>query len=169
MIEKIKKFAYDIANWICIVALFMIITVLMIVVVGRYFFRFTPSWSEELSLFLLTWVGLFSSSIAEYNGSHIRLSFIDHCLPPVVLKIFAIIRYFLKLFFFALMLYYGVRIFSTTKQLFGAINLSFKWQILPGICTAAFCLTFLILDFKKVMTDRHDHDAEKELEMLLDE
>ena len=64
MIEKIKKFVYDIANWICIVALFMIITVLMIVVVGRYFFRFTPSWSEELSLFLLTWVGFRSSIIA---------------------------------------------------------------------------------------------------------
>lgn len=169
MAEKFKKIVYNIANWICIAALFLIITVLMVVVVGRYFFNITPSWSEELSLFLLTWVGLFSSCIAESNGSHIRLSFIDHCLPPVVLKIFSIIRYFLKLFFFALMLYYGLRIFNTTKQMFGAIHLSYKWQILPGICTAAFCLTFLILNFKKVMTDRHQDDAEKELEMLLDE
>lgn len=169
MIEKIEKVLYEIANWICIIALMMIIVTLMIVVVGRYFFRYTPSWSEELSLFLLTWVGLFSSCIAERNGTHIRLSFIDHSLPPVVLKVFSIIRYFLKLGFFALMLYYGIRIFSTTKQMFGAIDLSFKWQILPGICTAAFCLAFLILNFKKVMTDRHEHDAEKELELLLDE
>ena len=169
MAEKIKKIVCDIANWICIVSLFMIIVVLMIVVVGRYFFQFTPSWSEEFSLFLLTWVGLFSSCIAENNGSHIRLSFIDHTFPPIVLKILSIIRYFLKLFFFGLMLYYGIKIFSTTKQMFGAINLSYKWQILPGIFTAAFCLIFLILNFRKVMTDRHKNDAEKELEMLLDE
>lgn len=169
MITKIEKFLYNVANWICIFSLTMIIVVMMIVVVGRYFFRYTPSWSEELALFLLTWVGLFSSCIAERNGTHIRLSFIDHSLPPIVLKVFAIIRYFLKLGFFALMLYYGIKIFSTTKQMFGAIHLSYKWQILPGIFTGAFCLTFLIMNFKKVMTDRHENDAEKEMESLLNE
>lgn len=169
MKDKFEKILHELANWICTVAQFVIIVVLMIVVVGRYFFQYTPSWSEELCLFLLTWVGLFSSSIAEHNGTHIRLSFIDHMLPSVVLRIFGIIRYFLKLGFFSLMLYYGVKIFTTTKQRFGAIDLSLKWQILPGICTALFCLLFLILKFKKTMLDRHENDAAKELETLMNE
>ncbi len=169
MKNKIEKFFYEVANWICIVAMLVIIAVLMIVVVGRYFFQFTPSWSEELCLFLLTWVGLFSSCIAERNNTHVRLSFIDHMLPPVVLRAFGIIRYFLKMAFFVLMLYYGIVIFTTTKQTFGAIDMSMKWQILPGICTAAFCLIFLVVKFKDIMTDRHEDDAAKEVEALLNE
>lgn len=169
MKEKIEKFFYEVSNWICMIALMVIIVVLMVVVIGRYFFQYTPSWSEELCLFLLTWVGLFSSCIAERNNTHVRLSFIDHMLPPVVLRIFGIIRWFLKLGFFGLMLYYGIVIFSTTKQTFGAINLSMKWQILPGIFTAAFSLIFLLVRFKKVMTDRHEDDAAKEVEALLNE
>jgi len=169
MLEKIKKAIFDIANWICIVALFLIIIVLMIVVVGRYFFNLTPSWSEELSLFLLVWVGLFSACIAEYHHSHVRLSFIDNMFPPKLLKVFAIIRYFLKLVFFSLMTYYGFKIFMTTKQRFGAIDLSFRWEVLPGLLTGVFCLIFLILDTKRIFTDRYEHDGEKKLEILKDE
>lgn len=169
MLDKIRKIIYDIANWICIVALFLIIVVLMIVVVGRYFFNFTPSWSEELSLFLLVWVGLFSACIAEFHGTHVRLSFIDDSFPPILLRVFGIIRYFLKLVFFILMIYYGLRIFMTTKQRFGAIDLSFRWEVLPGLLTGIFCLLFLIFDTKRVFTDKHEHDAEKELERLKNE
>lgn len=169
MLDKIRKTIYDIANWICIVALFLIVVVLMIVVVGRYFFNFTPSWSEELSLFLLVWVGLFSACIAEFHGTHVRLSFIDNSFPPILLRVFGIIRYFLKLVFFILMIYYGFRIFMTTKQRFGAIDLSFRWEVLPGLLTGIFCLLFLIFDTKRVFTDKHEHDAEKELERLKNE
>ena len=169
MIEKFKTTVFNIANWICIISLFFIIVVLMIVVVGRYLFSITPSWSEELSLFLLTWVGLFSACIAEYHHSHVRLSFIDHFFPPKLLRVFGIIRYFLKLIFFILMIYFGVRIFLTTKQRFGAIDLSFRWEVLPGIFTGVFCLFFLISDTKHIFTDRHLHDSEKELERLKDE
>ena len=169
MVDKIRKLLYEVANWICIAALFVIIVCLLVVVIGRYFFHYTPSWSEELSLFCLTWVGLFSASIAEYHGTHVRLSFIDHMLPPTVLRVFGIIRYFLKLIFFGLMTYYGFVIFNTTIQRFGAINLSYKWQVLPGLFTGIFCLLFHIFNFKKVMTDKHTNDAELELEMLKDE
>jgi len=169
MLEKIRKAIYDVANWICIVALFLIIVVLLIVIVGRYFFNFTPSWSEEFSLFLLVWVGLFSACIAEFHRSHVRLSFIDHAFPPKLLRVFGIIRYFLKLAFFMLMVYYGFLIFLTTKQRFGAINLSFRWEVLPGLLTGVFCLLFLLFDTKRIFTDRHLRDAEKELEMLKNE
>ncbi|MDI9455759.1 MAG: TRAP transporter small permease subunit [Spirochaetota bacterium] len=165
MLEKIRKAVYNVANWICIVALFFIIVVLLIVVIGRYFFNVTPSWSEEFSLFLLVWVGLFSSCIAEYHRTHVRLSFIDTMFPPKLLRAFGIIRYFLKLVFFMLMTYYGLLIFITTKQRFGAINLSFRWEVLPGLLTGVFCLLFLLFDTKRIFTDRHEHDAE-ELEVF---
>ena len=166
MLEKIRKVIYDIANWICIVALFLVIVVLLIVVIGRYFFNVTPSWSEEFSLFLLVWVGLFSSCIAEYHRTHVRLSFIDTLFPPKLLRAFGIIRYLLKLAFFILMTYYGLLIFITTKQRFGAIDLSFRWEVFPGLLTGVFCLLFLLFDTKRIFTDRHEHDAEKELEVF---
>ncbi len=169
MSKKIEKFFTEVANWLCIIALLIIVFLLMVVVIGRYFFSYTPSWSEELALFCLTWVGLFSSCIAENNDTHIRLSFIDRYYPPVVLRVCGIIRYFLKLAFFTLMLWYGIRIFSTTKQMYASVKLSFKWQVLPGIFMAAFCLVFDLLKFKKVMTDTHEGDKYLEEEALKSE
>ena len=112
MTDKIKKILFKIANWICLVAMVVIVVVLLIVVIGRYFFNYTPSWSEETALFMLTWVGLFSASIAEYHGSHVRVQFIDKAFPPKVLRVFGIIRWFLKVAFFTLMIFYGVKIFA---------------------------------------------------------
>lgn len=169
MAKKLEKFLMDAANWICIVALFIIVILLMIVVIGRYFFSYTPSWSEDMALFCLTWVGLFSSCIAENYDTQIRLSFIDRYYPPIVLRICGIIRYFLKLIFFSLMLWYGIRIFGTTKQKYGSVNLSYRWQVLPGIFMAFFCLMFNLLKFKKVMTDTHEKDKYLEAEALKSE
>ena len=114
MVEKARKIMLGIADGICVVAQASIVIILLIVVISRYFFNFTPSWTEETALFMLTWIGLFSSSIAEYYGTHVRVSAIDSFFPPVVLRIFGIIRYFLKLAFFSAFTYYGIRIFLTT-------------------------------------------------------
>ena len=83
MSKKIEKIFTEVANWLCIIALFIIVILLMVVVIGRYFFSYTPSWSEEMALCCLTWVGLFSSCIAENNDTHIRLSYIDRYFPPL--------------------------------------------------------------------------------------
>lgn len=169
MVEKTRKLLLNIADWICIVAQVSIVVILLVVIIGRYFFNYTPSWTEETALFMLTWIGLFSSSIAECYGTHVRISVIDNVFPPVVLRIFGILRYFLKLAFFTLFTYYACKIFSTTRQRFGALPLSYKWQVLPAICTGLFSLIFLVLKTKQIFTDKHEHDVEKDLEMLIDE
>lgn len=145
------------AYWICMISLLIMLLLVVIVVFGRYFFSYTPAWSEELALFLMTWVGLFSASIAEQNKTHIRLSFIDRFYPRALLRIFGLIRYLLKVTFFGMMTYYGYILFSRTKLKFGAIPISYKWQFLPGLLTGIFCLTFLLLHIKKELTDRYDH------------
>ena len=169
MVEKFRKTLLGVADGICIVAQASIVIILLIVVISRYFFNYTPSWTEETALFMLTWIGLFSSSIAECYGTHVRVSVIDNAFPPVVLRIFGIIRYFLKLAFFTLFTYYACKIFNTTRQRFGALPLSYKWQVLPAICTGVFSLIFLVLRTKEIFTDKHDHDKEKDLEMLKNE
>lgn len=169
MVEKTRKLLLNIADWICIVAQVSIVVILLVVIIGRYFFNYTPSWTEETALFMLTWIGLFSSSIAECYGTHVRISVIDNVFPPVVLRIFGILRFFLKLAFFTLFTYYACKIFSTTRQRFGALPLSYKWQVLPAICTGLFSLIFLVLKTKQIFTDKHEHDVEKDLEMLIDE
>ena len=169
MVEKTRKLLLNIADWICIVAQVSIVVILLVVIIGRYFFNYTPSWTEETALFMLTWIGLFSSSIAECYGTHVRISVIDNVFPPVVLRIFGILRFFLKLAFFTLFTYYACKIFSTTRQRFGALPLSYKWQVLPAICTGLFSLIFLVLKTKQIFTDKHEHDVEKDVEMLIDE
>lgn len=169
MPDKIKKLFYETANWICVVSLVIMVVVTMIVVVGRYCFNYSPAWGEEVALFFMTWVGLFSASIAEHDGTHIRLSFIEQIFPPVLLRVFGIIRHLLKIVFFTLMTYFGIKIFLTTKQMYASVSLSYRWAVLPGIATAVFCLVFTLLNTKKVFMDKHEHDKELEKEALIHE
>lgn len=144
------------ADGICITSLFLMLSLVMVVVIGRYFFNYTPAWSEELALFFMTWVGLFSSSVAEHEKTHIRLSFLDRFYPRKLRRILGVFRYYVKIGFFAMMTYYGIQLFMTTKQKYGAIPFSYKWAFLPGVLTGVFCLIFLLLRIRSEMTDRYD-------------
>ena len=155
-LKGLDRAMLDTADTICIASLFFMLTLVMVVVIGRYFFNYTPAWSEELALFLMTWVGLFSASITERDKSHIRLSFLDRVYPRPLRRFLGILRYYIKIGFFAMMTYYGVQLFLTTKQKYGAIPFSYKWAFFPGILTGAFCLIFMLIRIRSEMTDRYD-------------
>lgn len=157
IIQRVDRLFENTADAICIASLILMVLLVFTVVIGRYFFNYSPAWGEELALFLMTWVGLFSSSISEHNKSHIRLSFLDRYYPPKLKRVFGIIRYYVKILFFSMMTYYGVLLFTTTKQKYGAVPFSYKWAFLPGILTGIFCLVFMLIRFRQEMTDRYEH------------
>lgn len=156
ILQKIKSGTCETIDWLCIVSLVIMLIVTMIIVIGRYFFNKSPSWGEEITLFFMTWVGLFSAAISEADKEHVRISFLDNLYPPFLLRICNIIRYYLKLFFFYLLIKYGLVLFSTTSQRFAAFSLSFKWQYLPGILLGVCCAVFSVIRFKDEMTDRYE-------------
>jgi TRAP-type C4-dicarboxylate transport system permease small subunit len=60
---------------------FVVVTALFVVVVLNYF----PdgySWSKELSLIMLLWVGFLGASVCAHEGKHIQLGALKRIVPP---------------------------------------------------------------------------------------
>jgi len=60
---------------------FVVVTTLFVVVVLNYF----PdgySWSKELSLIMLLWVGFLGASVCAHEGKHIQLGALKRIVPP---------------------------------------------------------------------------------------
>ena len=51
-------------------------------ILGRGFLGFSLLWSEELSRYLLIWTAYMGAAAATRDGSHIRVEFLLHLLPP---------------------------------------------------------------------------------------
>lgn len=57
---------------------------LVLQVVMRYFVGQATSWTEELALFLFTWIVLLAGSIGVREGFHVRLTLVAGLLPAPV-------------------------------------------------------------------------------------
>ena len=80
--------------------LVIIMTVIIIIRVSmRFFFNFTPSWSEELTGLLMVWVTLLGMAIGIRDRSHLSMSLVYDHLPRKVTRIIDIINDLLILFF----------------------------------------------------------------------
>ena len=77
-----------VVNWICavfesiaVICIAAMLVVVMIQVVGRYFFRVTPGWTEEVARMLMILFSFIGMAIGVRNKGHIALSvFVDNVL-----------------------------------------------------------------------------------------
>ncbi|MCR5228728.1 MAG: TRAP transporter small permease [Solobacterium sp.] len=63
-----------IEEWIMVVLLTIIVVILTFSVITRYIFRFTFSWAEELSRFLLVWAMCAGISWCGKSGDHLTVT-----------------------------------------------------------------------------------------------
>lgn len=63
----------------------LVVTPLFVFVATRYFPR-GYSWSKELSLMMLLWVGFLGASVCAHEGKHLRLEALERTVPPAALK-----------------------------------------------------------------------------------
>jgi TRAP-type C4-dicarboxylate transport system permease small subunit len=61
--------------------LLLVVTPLFVYAALHYFPR-GYSWSKEMSLILLLWVGFFGASICAHEGKHLRMEAFDRLVPP---------------------------------------------------------------------------------------
>ncbi len=72
---------YHVCNALCNALLSTQIVAISIVVIGRFAFRRSPGWGEELSLLCMVWFTMLSVSIGFRNENHIRMTVLDRLLP----------------------------------------------------------------------------------------
>ncbi|MFW6051890.1 MAG: TRAP transporter small permease [Myxococcota bacterium] len=65
------------------------------------------SWSKELSLILLLWIGFLGASICAHEGKHLRMEAFDRLVPPALARWFRALGFLLTAAFCALMGWLG--------------------------------------------------------------
>lgn len=154
-LKKIEDIIYDIGEKICIVFLLAMVIIVVITVFGRFVLNKTPAWGDEVAIACMIWFGLVSSSLAERENKHIRVSILDKIYPKKLVRIFRIIFYLLKIGFGAIILYQSIRLVAFNKNVYmtGA-RISEAWVSLAGVFMGAIMLFYLICRFKKEVLEK---------------
>ena len=89
--QKLKVFydwMYKIVMVICKLLLIADICVVSFTVAGRYIpFIPDPTWTEEITLTLMSYMAVLSAALAIRRGAHIRMTSFDRYLPKVVINV----------------------------------------------------------------------------------
>ena len=93
--EKLKLFydwMYKITLFICKILLVADILVVCFTVLGRYVsFIPDPTWTEEITLTLMSYMAVLSGALAIRRGAHIRMTSFDRYLPKKMINILDIL------------------------------------------------------------------------------
>lgn len=93
--EKVKAFydlMYKITLFICKVLLIADILVVSLTVLGRYVsFIPDPTWTEEITLTLMSYMAVLSGALAIRRGAHIRMTSFDRYLPKKLINVLDIL------------------------------------------------------------------------------
>jgi TRAP-type C4-dicarboxylate transport system, small permease component len=76
-------------------------------VFGRYVLNDSPSWSEPLSLYLMSWFIMLGAAVGVRESVHLGLDIVRHVVPPVIQKAMDITSLVLIVLFGLAMTYYS--------------------------------------------------------------
>jgi TRAP-type C4-dicarboxylate transport system permease small subunit len=85
--NKTMKRVIHILESSCILFLFLQVTIVIIVVFGRFVLNKTPQWGEEVALLNMVWLSMVSAVLAEMDDDHIRMNIIDRLLSKKLIRI----------------------------------------------------------------------------------
>lgn len=103
------------AEYIGIVLMVVMSCITMYQVIARFVFHNPTSWSEELSVVLMTWIGYLGIAIGIKERKHTTVDYFVNLLPPSVQKVVNWLNDVLILAFHAGMVYYGSILYKTSE------------------------------------------------------
>lgn len=155
MLKKIEDTIYNIGELLCIVFMFLMVVIVCITVFGRFVLNKTPAWGDETAIACMIWFGLISSSLAERDDRHIRITIFEKVYPKPLLRVFRVINYLLKLFFGAVICFNSIRLVIFNRNVFmtGA-RISQSFVCASGVVMGALMIIFLLFRWKKEILNK---------------
>lgn len=120
VLEKLYDLVYKIMMVICKLLLIADICVVSMTVAGRYIpFIPDPSWTEEITLTLMTYMAVLSAALAIRRNAHIRMTSLDPYLPKKLINFLDVLA-------------------DVAVLILGLIMLTVGWQYATGIGAKGF-------------------------------
>ena len=142
VLKKFDQFC-DTIFWfnesLCKILLIMVFVLMWVVVFGRYFFSYTPPWSEDLILFSVCWLAMLSGAEAFRRDGHIRITVFQDMLPGRPRKILRVVIDIVTCLFFGYMVTVGYQqVLSNVSVYYTGFKISKMW------CFLCFPLSFAL-------------------------
>lgn len=93
MFKKIEAAVSIFVEHVGMVLLVLMVLVVCFAVVTRYFFSYTPSWSEETALLCMVWFGFLSMALGVRDDLHLSITILDRVTPKPAQKFLALFKY----------------------------------------------------------------------------
>ncbi|MBU2699255.1 TRAP-type C4-dicarboxylate transport system permease small subunit [Sporomusaceae bacterium BoRhaA] len=99
----------------------VLLTVAMVCLVSyqvfqRYVLKYTPPWSEELSVYLMIWFGMIGIAVGVRRDSHMALHYFADLFPAIFQKPLEIFKYVLILLYTGALLREGIAMVELTMS-----------------------------------------------------
>ncbi len=104
----LKKIADDFENYLCTLLMTLMVIVLFVQVVARYFLGTGVDWSEELSRFFFVWMVIWSIAYTSKLGGQIRVGIFLKLFPMKIRMAIFLLGEFIWAMFNALIVYEGL-------------------------------------------------------------
>lgn len=132
-------------EYVVIALVFVMVTLVFGQVIMRHITHSTPFYAEELSRYLLIWIGFLGSSLGVKYGSHTAVSLFKDHMPPkvkgVVEKLASLLIFlFLAVFFLAAMRY----CLQQAGQISSTLKVSMFWPTLAAPLGSLLMLVQLV-------------------------
>lgn len=137
------------ALWLAAIGLVAMTAAVGWQVFGRYVLNDTPSWSEPLSLQLVSWMVLLGAAVGVREGFHLGLDIFRHVAPAVVVRAMDVIAMTVVTGFGGAMSWYGLGLaIGTWDATIPVLGLPGGVDFLPlvvgGLLIAVFALERLL-------------------------
>lgn len=150
---------------IAALAIFVMLSLVVIQVVFRYVFNTPIGWTQELSVFSLMLAVMAGAAVAFWRGEHFKVSVIVDSLPPVLGKLIILTTRLITVTFLCVVVWFSyalamramMQVSPTTGIPIGYIQLF----LTSGSCIAAFLLIVKTLLGHEAISDDNIITADK--------
>ncbi|HVW57241.1 MAG TPA: TRAP transporter small permease [Rhizobiaceae bacterium] len=136
----------DFISWLCMLVAGLSLVVIIVafgwLVYGRYILNDTPTWVEQMSLLLVSYITFLGAAVGVRRNTHLSIDFVRESLPFLPRQIMRYLSDLFILVFGACMAWQGYLLFlDNTDRLIPMIDVAECWRVLPlGICGALMVL-----------------------------
>lgn len=140
----------------------MIFGIMWVVVFGRYFFSYTPMWSEDLILFSMCWLVMLSGAEAFRRDAHLRITIFQNMLPEKLRFRINVCLDLLTILFFAWLMRYGIeQVMSNVTVMYTGLKVSKMWVFLSF--PVSFILSILAKADKYIIRCNKKSEEQEEI------
>jgi len=150
--------------WLCMliagIALVVIIVTFGWLVYGRYVLNDTPTWVEQLSLLLVSYITFLGAAVGVRRNSHLSIDFVRESFPAVPALIMRYIADLFMIVFGVFMAWQGYNLFvGNLDRMIPMIDVAEAWRALPVVICGVLIVLFSGSDIVQRMA-RRGHDQE---------